>query len=267
MGGKAETPAKNRETRPEDKPIRIKAAGAWVGHKEESLKVQSGQNSGGCSATNGRVPEQTALQRTAVCPEVRSCPSGLSRCFSALGTRDRADQEGRERKSESRRPKQSSCETLSQRGRPRDRDRTGVGPQEGATAQTRLLEVDVGADQHVIEQEDPSLLGLDQLPAVTVHGLRQSLTQEQLPLARGQELGKAGRARSTLASHAGCYADSTMPKTQNSLPCTKGTEAGRGGGRGRATPSIPRVTRGTGEDTRGPHAGFSGCPFCPAASR
>lgn len=55
-----------------------------------------------------------------------------------------------------------------------------------------LLEVDVGTDQHVIEQEDPALLGLDQLPTVSVHRLRQSLTQKQLPLARGQQLEKEG---------------------------------------------------------------------------
>ena len=60
----------------------------------------------------------------------------------------------------------------------------------GGDGQARLLEVDVGTDQHVAEQEDPALLGLDQLPAVTVHGLRQRLTQEQLPLARGQKLGE-----------------------------------------------------------------------------
>lgn len=57
-----------------------------------------------------------------------------------------------------------------------------------------LLEVDVGTDQHVIEQEDPAFLGLDQLPTVSVHCLRQSLTEKQLPLARGQQLEK-GRNR------------------------------------------------------------------------
>lgn len=55
-------------------------------------------------------------------------------------------------------------------------------------ARAHLLEVDVGTDQHVIEQEDSALLGLDQLPAVTIHGLRQRLAEEQLPLARGQQL-------------------------------------------------------------------------------
>lgn len=50
-------------------------------------------------------------------------------------------------------------------------------------AWAHLLEVDVGTDQHVIEQEDATLLGLDQLPTVTIHGLRQRLTEEQLPLA------------------------------------------------------------------------------------
>ena len=66
-------------------------------------------------------------------------------------------------------------------------DGLGGTRQEGSpgrgNSQACLLEVDVGADQHVVEQEDSALLGLDQLPAVTVHGLRQRLTQEQLTLA------------------------------------------------------------------------------------
>ena len=75
-----------------------------------------------------------------------------------------------------------------------------MGPQAGVTAQAHLLEVDVGTDQHVIEQEDPALLGLDQLPTVAVDGLCQRLTEEQLPLARGQQLEEKDRARSTPTS-------------------------------------------------------------------
>lgn len=50
------------------------------------------------------------------------------------------------------------------------------------------LEVDVGTDQEVAEQEHLPLLGLEQLPAVAVHGLGQRLTQQQLPWARAQHL-------------------------------------------------------------------------------
>lgn len=84
-------------------------------------------------------------------------------------------------------------------------------------AQAHLLEIDIGADQHVAEQEDPALLGLDQLPAVTVHGLCQCLTQEQLPLTRGQELGEGDGAESTPATHSGCHVHITAPKTQKPL--------------------------------------------------
>lgn len=58
-----------------------------------------------------------------------------------------------------------------------------VGFLEGGSGPAHSLEVDVGADQHIVQQEDPALLGLDQLPAVTIHSLGQGLTEEQLPLA------------------------------------------------------------------------------------
>lgn len=97
-----------------------------------------------------------------------------------------------ERKVEDHRPKLSSRGTPSERPAetpagwdavPGEGDDTGPPPGPG-----HLLEVDVGADQHVAEQEDPALLGLDQLPAVTIHSLRQRLTQEQLALPGGQQL-------------------------------------------------------------------------------
>lgn len=89
-----------------------------------------------------------------------------------------------------------------------------MGPQGGATATAHLLEVDVGADQHVIEQEDPALLGLDQLPTVAIYSLCQRLTEEQLPLARGQQLGEVDRARSTPTSTQ-AVTDIPVPKSQN----------------------------------------------------
>ena len=104
--------------------------------------------------------------------------------------------------------------------------------------QARLLEVDVGTDQHVVEQEDPALLGLDQLPAVTIHGLRQRLTQEQLPLARGQKLEE--QTEQDQRQHCSRAAPQTslcqIPRAV--LPRPKGTTAGRGGVR-QTTPSTP----------------------------
>lgn len=89
-------------------------------------------------------------------------------------------------------------------------------------ARAHLLEVDVGTDQHVIEQEDSALLGLDQLPAVTIHGLRQRLAEEQLPLARGQQLGERETEQGQRQ---------TSPRRRPRIPrlCTKETEARRGG--------------------------------------
>lgn len=58
----------------------------------------------------------------------------------------------------------------------------GLGQDRSVSPPAHLLEVDVGTDQHVIEQKNPALLGLDQLPAVTIHGLRQRLAEKQLPL-------------------------------------------------------------------------------------
>lgn len=133
--------------------------------------------------TNGGVPEQTTLyhgQLFAQRPGV--APDDLSKCFLKLGTRDRAGQEEWERKPECQRPKLSSRGTLAQRGQRGTGQDRSVSPRRG-DGPGCLLEVDVGADQHVIEQENPAFLGLDQLPAVTVHGLRQRLTKKQLPLA------------------------------------------------------------------------------------
>lgn len=45
-----------------------------------------------------------------------------------------------------------------------------------------ILEVDVGAHQHVVEQENLPLLRLDELPPVAVHRLCQRLTEQELPL-------------------------------------------------------------------------------------
>lgn len=97
------------------------------------------------------------------------------------------------------------------------------------TAEAHLLEVDVGADQHVIEQEDPALLGLDQLPAVAVHGLRQRLTEKQLPLARGQQLGE-GDTRSAPTSTQAATRTSPRQRPRILQLCPDGTQAGRGGG-------------------------------------
>lgn len=58
----------------------------------------------------------------------------------------------------------------------------------GVWGHQHALEVDVGADQHVVEQENLPLLGLDELPAVPIHRLRQRLTEQELPLPRAQEL-------------------------------------------------------------------------------
>lgn len=126
-----------------------------------------------------------------------------------------------------------------------DWDATGGVPGVGGDGQARLLEVDVGTDQHVAEQEDPALLGLDQLPAVTVHGLRQRLTQEQLPLARGQKLGEeTGRGQRQHRSRAGPQT-SLRQIPRMVLPRPKGTATGRGGGEAGPRPP-PLGARGTG---------------------
>lgn len=109
-----------------------------------------------------------------------------------------------------------------------------------------LLEIDVGADQHVVEQEDPALLGLDQLPAVTVHGLGQRLTQEQLPLTRGQQLRGGDGAESTPAPRTGRSADVTVPESQHPLAARRRDQ---GWGR-RRTGSSPGMMRGPGEEAR-----------------
>lgn len=64
--------------------------------------------------------------------------------------------------------------------------RSPEGP--GSGGAQHVLEVDVGADQEVAEQEHLPLLGLEQLPAVPVHRLGQRLAQQQLPLPRAQQL-------------------------------------------------------------------------------
>lgn len=94
-----------------------------------------------------------------------------------LGAKEKAGREGGDRKAKYLIPHQ---------GRGWGESRPQRSPGKGCPTPSRLLlEVDVGTDQHVIEKEDPALLGLDQLPSVSVHRLRQSLTQKQLPLARG----------------------------------------------------------------------------------
>lgn len=111
-------------------------------------------------------------------------------------------------------------------------------------AEAGLLEVDVGADQHVVEQEDPALLGLDQLPTVTIHSLRQRLAEKQLPLARGQQLGEGDVTKSTPTSVQAVTQTSPRQRPRILWLCAKGTQAGRGGGGDRATSSILGVTRG-----------------------
>lgn len=64
----------------------------------------------------------------------------------------------------------------------------------GVWGQYHVLEVDVGADQHVVEEENLSFLRLDELPPVAVHRLCQRLAEEELPLPRAQQL-RRGRSR------------------------------------------------------------------------
>jgi len=52
----------------------------------------------------------------------------------------------------------------------------------GVWGHQHVLEVDVGADQQVVEEENLPFLRLDELPPVTVHGLRQRLAEQELPV-------------------------------------------------------------------------------------
>ena len=161
------------------------------------------------------------------------------------------------RKSDSRRPQPGSHRT-----RLGDWDATGGLPGVG-DGQARLLEVDVGTDQHVVEQEDPALLGLDQLPSVTIHGLCQRLTQEQLPLARGQKLGE--QTEQDQRQHCSRAAPQTslcqIPRAV--LPRPKGTTAGRGGGEAGPRPP-PLGTRGPDhQPLSGQHPARASCPRQP----
>lgn len=54
--------------------------------------------------------------------------------------------------------------------------------------QMDLLQVDVGTDQGVVEEEDLSLLRLENLTFITVNNFRQQFTLTQLPLLRVQQL-------------------------------------------------------------------------------
>lgn len=50
------------------------------------------------------------------------------------------------------------------------------------------LDIYVGADQHVIKEEDFPLLGLEHLSPLAVHRLDERLAQDQRPLLRVQLL-------------------------------------------------------------------------------
>lgn len=50
------------------------------------------------------------------------------------------------------------------------------------------LDIYVGADQHVIKEEDLPLLGLEHLSPLAVHRLDERLAQDQRPLLRVQLL-------------------------------------------------------------------------------
>lgn len=54
--------------------------------------------------------------------------------------------------------------------------------------QMDLLQVDVGTDQGVVEEEDLSLLRLENLTFITINNFRQQFTLTQLPLLRVQQL-------------------------------------------------------------------------------
>lgn len=60
------------------------------------------------------------------------------------------------------------------------------GPPSGSTSY--LLQVDIGADQDVIEEKDLSLLRLENLTFITVNNFNQEFTMNQLPLLRVQQL-------------------------------------------------------------------------------
>lgn len=67
----------------------------------------------------------------------------------------------------------------------------------GCGGRQHVLEVDVGADQHVVEEENLPLLGLDELPPVSVHRLRQRLAEQELPLPRAQQLRRGWKRAGT----------------------------------------------------------------------
>lgn len=57
---------------------------------------------------------------------------------------------------------------------------TGVRESQGGRwpACGRLLDVDVGADERVVQEEDLALLGFEDLPLFPVHGLNERLTED-----------------------------------------------------------------------------------------